>query len=109
MPSGSKPGERRGGRKPGTPNRTNREIRALAAAYGPDAIAKLAKLMKSQNETIALQAAEKLLDRGYGRPAQAHRNSGMVGSYDLTKLSDEQLQYVYGTLRLAASGVGDTD
>jgi hypothetical protein len=36
---GSKPGERRGGRQKGTPNKTTAEIRELAQAHGPDAIA----------------------------------------------------------------------
>ncbi len=68
---GSQPGERRGGRKPGVPNKANADIKALAQEYGPKALAKLAKLMESSEQEVALKAANSLLDRGYGRPAQA--------------------------------------
>jgi hypothetical protein len=44
--SGSKPGERRGGRKAGVPNKATAEIRALARGHGPDAIRELARLAK---------------------------------------------------------------
>ena len=42
--SGSKPGERRGGRKAGVPNKATAEIRTLAREHGPDAIRELARL-----------------------------------------------------------------
>ena len=41
---GSQPGERRGGRRKGTPNKATAEIRALAMGYGPQAFQELAKL-----------------------------------------------------------------
>ena len=41
---GSEPGERRGGRQKGTPNKVTAEIRALAMSYGPRAFQELAKL-----------------------------------------------------------------
>jgi hypothetical protein len=43
----------------------------LARHHGPDAIARLIELMHSQKETVAIRAAEALLDRAYGRPPQA--------------------------------------
>jgi hypothetical protein len=109
MPAGSKPGERRGGRLPGVPNKSNREIRAAAAKYGPQAIKALADLLESENETVRMNAADKLLDRGFGRPAQEQRHSGAIGSYDLTRLTDEQLHTVYDILRIASVGIGDVD
>ncbi len=57
MPRGSAPGERRGGRKKGTPNKATAEIKALAQDYGPEAIEKLAKLMRGHDEQI-----ERLVD-----------------------------------------------
>ena len=46
------------------------EIRDLARAHGVAAIERLAALLKSSNESVALRAAEALLDRGYGRAVQ---------------------------------------
>ncbi len=67
---GSAPGERRGGRKKGTPNKTTAEIKALAQEQGPAAIKKLVALLDSDDERTRLAAIKELLDRGYGRPAQ---------------------------------------
>jgi hypothetical protein len=48
-----------------------REVRDLARSHGPEAIAKLAHLMRSsKDERVQLAAAEELLNRGYGRPMQ---------------------------------------
>jgi hypothetical protein len=65
-------GKRQGsGRKPGVPNKSTAELKALAQAYGPAAIELLAKVMKTgSNETVRIAAARELLDRGYGRPVQ---------------------------------------
>jgi hypothetical protein len=46
------------------------EIRNLAREHGPKAIERLVALMHSKNESVAVRAAEALLDRGYGRPMQ---------------------------------------
>jgi hypothetical protein len=78
MPSGSRPGERRGGRKPGVPNKATRDVKALAQEYSPQAIeglAGLAGLIKgvppAQSEQARVAALKELLDRGHGRPPQA--------------------------------------
>ena len=47
---GSKPGEHRGGRKKGTPNKATRDIKALAQKHGIEAIEKLVKLMRGQDK-----------------------------------------------------------
>lgn len=66
--AGSKPGERRGGRKPGVPNRATAEIRTLAREHGPAAIQELARLAKeAQSEQARISACNALLDRAYGR------------------------------------------
>jgi hypothetical protein len=47
-----------------------RYVIQLARTKGPDAIRKLAALLNSDNEKIVLGAANALLDRGFGKPAQ---------------------------------------
>jgi hypothetical protein len=46
-------------------------VRELARRYTVRAIRRLAQLMQSRNERVAVIAAQALLDRGWGRPAQA--------------------------------------
>jgi hypothetical protein len=47
------------------------EIRELARTYGPEALAKLVTLMRSgETQRIQSEAAQALLDRGYGRAPQ---------------------------------------
>jgi hypothetical protein len=64
------------GRKPGQQNRATLEIKELARAYGPKAIAELARLAGltkdagSENEATRVTAIKELIDRGYGRPTQ---------------------------------------
>src|SRR5262245_6434959 len=61
------------GRPTGSINKTTADVRALAAAYGADAIAELARLAGitdapgAQTETARITALGMLLDRGYGR------------------------------------------
>src|SRR5271156_2013028 len=77
---GSKPGERRGGRQKGTPNKTTAEIRELAQAHGPDAIAEAARLMKSaQSEATRIAAIGLILDRGYGKSIEKMEYGGPDG------------------------------
>src|SRR6476646_8691709 len=79
MPRGSAPGERRGGRAKGTPNKATMEVKALASQHGPQAIQELARLAglvedgkgKAENEQAQIAALNGILDRGYGRPTQA--------------------------------------
>jgi hypothetical protein len=72
MPRGSKPGERRGGRQKGSLNKVTRDVKLLAQKHGPECIAGLAVLAKTaENETARIAAMRELLDRAYGRPAQA--------------------------------------
>jgi hypothetical protein len=69
-------GVKTGGRTRGTPNKATLEIRDLARAYGPDAIAELARLAGltkqpgSENEQTRVSAIKELLDRGYGKSTQ---------------------------------------
>lgn len=71
MARGSKPGERRGGRKAGTPNKATKDIRAIAQQYTGKAIARLVYLMdNAESEAAQAAAARELLDRGHGKSKQ---------------------------------------
>jgi hypothetical protein len=47
------------------------EIRELARQYVPDALAKIASLVRSNDEKVALAASQEILNRVFGRPVQA--------------------------------------
>ena len=47
------------------------EIKELARSHCPEAIGKLASVMRSDDLRASVAAAQALLDRGYGRPAQS--------------------------------------
>ncbi len=60
-----------GGRKKGTPNKITRDIREACQKHGQHCIDGLYKLSKHKQPAIRLGAIRELLDRGYGRSAQA--------------------------------------
>lgn len=67
---------------------------------------------KGQTESARVAAANAILDRGYGRPAQSHEHTGAGGgpiqSVDLTNLSEadiDRLESIFGPL----AGSGDDD
>lgn len=93
------------GRKKGVPNKATAEIKAIAAQYGPDAIAALAEIIKNRKSPAAsrVAAATVLLDRAYGKATQAVQVSGTM---ELRKLSDEELDARIAQL-MAAAGVGN--
>ncbi len=67
--TGSKSGERRGGRKAGTPNKIACDFSEIARRFGPQAIRAIQKLAKhAQSEQVRLAAWKEILDRGYGKP-----------------------------------------
>jgi hypothetical protein len=47
------------------------EVKELARKHGPAAIKRLAELMKSDDEMVAVAASKAMLDRAYGRPEMA--------------------------------------
>ena len=72
MSRGAKPGERRGGRRRGTPNKATAEIKALAAEHVPAIIKELVRLAtKAKNEGTRVAAGKELLDRVFGKAPQA--------------------------------------
>jgi hypothetical protein len=76
MPRGARPGERRGGRPKGVPNKATLEIKEAARQYGPKAVEELARLAGltngpgSDSEQTRVSAIRELLDRGYGKSTQ---------------------------------------
>ena len=68
-----------GGRKRGVPNKATAEIKALAQEHGPKMIKKLVALTGSKDERTQIAAIRELLDRGYGRAAQAVTMTTDVG------------------------------
>lgn len=79
---GSQPGERRGGRKKGTPNRSSADLRALIDTHAAPAtlIAALADLAAhAELEQTRLHAINALLDRRFGRPSQELRHADPEG------------------------------
>jgi len=65
---------------PGGRPKVAEEIRDLARAACPKAIETLIAQLDHPDPRIAANAAEKLLDRGIGKPTQAHEISGRDGS-----------------------------
>jgi 4'-phosphopantetheinyl transferase EntD len=66
---GANPGERRGGRKKGTPNKSTADIKALAQKHGPEMIEGLVNLARTaESEAARIAAMNSVLDRGYGKP-----------------------------------------
>jgi hypothetical protein len=81
-------GKKTGGRAKGTKNKTEPEVRALARQYTEAAIKRLAQLMGSADGDTAPAACTAILDRGWGKPAQAvlaavNPGGGTVGFHDM--------------------------
>lgn len=90
MSRGAKPGERRGGRAKGTPNKSTADVKAMAQKHGPDAIKELARLaLHAEAEPARVAAIKEILDRAYGKSAQP------VGGGDGT----EPIKHLFGWLQ----------
>lgn len=97
-----------GGRRKGTPNRATREITELARQYVPAAVKELARLARAaESESARVSAIGMLLDRAYGKPSQAIQHSGNIGTYDLTNVSDDDLDRLEAILGPLAVAGGD--
>lgn len=71
MARGAAPGERRGGRQKGTPNKATADVKALAGRYAEDAFAELARLAtEAESEAARVAAIKEILDRAYGKCKQ---------------------------------------
>lgn len=64
---GSKPGERRGGRAKGVPNKATASIRDIARQYTVEAVEALVAVLREETGAARVSAAREILDRGYGK------------------------------------------
>lgn len=98
---GSAPGERRGGRQKGTPNKSTAELRAVAQEYTEAALKTLASVMNGDDQPAAarVSAANSILDRAYGKPTQAivgDEDAGPAIALTLIKtMTDEEVAEEY--------------
>lgn len=79
---------------PGGRHKDCAHVAEIARTYTAEAIETLVRLMReSIKEEVRARCAEALLDRGYGRPAQAQaiEISGSLSAGPLAGLSTEQL------------------
>ncbi len=115
MPRGSRPGERRGGRKKGIPNRASISRQAKVAAEGVTPLDVMLRAMREHFEAKRFdEAAAFAKDAApYVHPKLATTtlqgpNGGPIPTVDLTKASDAQLdalEAIFGPLAAA----GDDD
>ena len=63
---------------PGGRPKENEEIKRLAQEHAPMAVERLAHWAKSNDARASVAASTALLDRGYGKPAQAIQHSGKL-------------------------------
>lgn len=80
-----------GGRAKKTPDLI--EVEELARKASPAAIKRLVEWMESDNARASVAACTAILDRAWGKPAQAIEHSGRV-SHDLSTLSDADLMAI---------------
>lgn len=75
---GKRPGA---GRRKGSKHKVGQDVRALAQRYTQQAIDTLAEIMQDADapQQARAMAADKLLDRGWGKPQQQHEISGPGG------------------------------
>ncbi len=64
---------------PGARPKIPDEVKALLKLQAPNALQKLLTLMESNDERIALTAANSILDRAWGKPTQTTEVSGPDG------------------------------
>lgn len=79
MARGSKPGERRGGRKPGQPNKATADIRSAAQEFSEQALQVLVNVATAgESESARVAAANAILDRAHGKPRQSVEVEGDI-------------------------------
>jgi hypothetical protein len=85
------------------------DVKALARSVAPEAVKTLRNIMNDPKAPPAARigAATAILDRGYGRPGQSIEVSGTVAAYDLSTLSEEELDQLEALLLLAGGPVID--
>jgi len=97
---GSKPGERRGGRIKGVPNKATASIREIAREYSEKAFNALVGVLEDEKSPAAavVGAAKEILDRAYGKSTQPIAGDDEAPpirhSIDMKKLSKTALQEI---------------
>jgi hypothetical protein len=80
---GPKPGSRKtpgSGRRPGSKNKHTPEVKLIAQQYGEEALATLARIMRSsENDGDRIAATKEILNRGYGRSIAQTNIAGWNG------------------------------
>lgn len=74
------------GRPPGSLNKVNAELKALAQEYTGEALAVLVGILRDGSDTNKLVAVREILDRGHGKPTQ---------STDVTSLGERVGRLIY--------------
>lgn len=109
------------GRPQGGKSRATKQAKAtlseLARSHTTTALNVLVSVaQKGESESARVAAANAILDRGYGKPRQAHEHSGPNGgpiqTVDLTNVSDDdlnRLEALFGPLAGAAGGDDEAD
>ncbi len=80
-------------------------IAGLARQHGPKAIQKLAEALDDSDPRVVLDAASKLLDRGYGRPTTTIER----GENEPDKMTDAELIAAIREAALADVGEAGAD
>jgi hypothetical protein len=81
------------------------QVRALARQHSPEAFKTLVELMRLTEEpAVRLRAAEQILDRAFGRPAQAVELFGAIAHADVSAMSDVELAGYVAALRARVDG-----
>ncbi|MEO8715192.1 MAG: hypothetical protein ABI369_09280 [Acetobacteraceae bacterium] len=114
MSRGSLPGERRGGRQKGTPNKATLSVMEKLTAIGCDPIAGMARLASDETNAPELRGRMYAELAGYVAPKRkAIEHTGADGgpiateettTLDLSALTTEQLRTLCGLIALAGGG-----
>lgn len=91
--------------QPPTRQKAKVNIAALARQYGPRAIERLALALDDEDTRIAIDAASRLLDRGYGKPLQT--TADLTNKLD--DIADDILDAAIATLAGASDSPGEAD
>jgi hypothetical protein len=90
-------------------SKAKRDLADMAKGHAATALKTLADIAKGgESESARVSAANAILDRAYGKPSQSVKHSGAVGAYDLSKMSDDDLDRLEAILGPLALAGGDT-
>lgn len=78
---------------PGGRPKLPEELRFAAREYSLEAIEKLAYWMRSNNPSASIQAADKLLDRGWGKSIQGMVVESIGKAYEVTEADEAALNH----------------